>query len=1157
MAGDGSEAVPATTDSPVFRAIVSRPVAVTMSVVAVCVFGAVSLQKLPVTLLPEMSFPTLTIRTEFPGAAPGEVEELVTKPMEDNVAVVSNLTGYRSVSRAGGCDVILEFAWKTPMTFAVQEVREKLDQLQTRLPRGVERPLVLRYDPTFDPILRIGLSGEADLFQIRSYAEDELKRKLETTPGVAAVKVKGGFEKEIRVELSEEALRHHRVSLAAINERLAAENVNVASGILRDGDVEYMVRTLNEFRTPAEIGGLVVAMQGGQPVRLRELGAVTQTNKERDVITRIDGLESVEIEIHKEADANLVAVAKAVKARLFGKAGVPPPQGAQSRRAATPGNGGDGGPGGPDGDGTLASDLPPTMKLRILSDQSVFIEESIDEVKKNAVEGAILAVLVLYAFLRRYKPTLIIAVSIPVSILATFAPLAWHGVSLNVMSLGGLAIGVGMIVDDSIVVLEAIERRRERGESAFWAAVNGTREMALAVTATTLTTVIVFVPIVFVEGVAGQMFRDQALAVVYSLLASMVVAMVVVPMLGALAPRKPLQAIAASRLAAFGGVAAGLGSLRRVRDGWKKRGLLSLLWTIPMLVLQLPLEAAARLVELVVLVLFMIVAGAVRLIGKVVSIVTWPFLWLFDRGFRAFQAGLELALKASLRARLLTVAVSGVLTWLAFNEMGSLKHDLVPPMRQGLFTLETQLDVGTPVEQTDARTRELAGRVRGAIERAGIGVDSISSQVGVARDAIAKPGEGSHSSKLFIHLKPSKKPIETENAAREAVRVELAHLSGIGVPVIDAPALFQTRTPLEAEIVGHDRRKTAQAAILLEAEVARIDGVVSARSTVRRGRPEIVIRFDREALARYSLKLGDVAETIRNKVQGVVATRFTERERKIDVRTRLPERDLTTAATLERLQINPGSTPPLPLSAVASIEVADGPAEIRHVGGRRAEIVSADLAGLDLRGAGRAVEERAAALRTTHRDVFDQVVVRLAGQNEEAARSMDSLLFALALATFLTYLVMAAQFESLLHPFVIMLTIPLALIGVVFAMRLFSISVSVMVFIGGILLVGVVVDNAIILIDKVNVLRRSGWMRDAALVEAARVRLRPIAMTMATTALGLVPLALGLGEGAELRQPMAIVVIAGLASSTLLTLVVIPVIYSLFSRSGPIREQQT
>ena len=407
-----------------FQLIVSRPVAVTMSVVAVCVFGAVSLQKLPVTLLPEMTFPTLTVRTEYPGAAPGEVEELVTKPMEDNVAVVSNLTGYRSVSRAGGSDVILEFAWGTPMTFAVQEVREKLDQLLTRLPRGVERPLVLRYDPTFDPILRIGLFGDADLFKLRAYAEDELKRKLETTPGVAAVKVKGGFEKELRVELSEEMLRQRKVSLATINERLAAENVNVASGILRDGDASTWSARSTSSGRPRRSATLVVAMQGGQPVRLNQLGTVTPTSKERDVITRIDGLESVEIEIYKEADANLVAVAQAVKTRLFGKPG----------GARTMADGENGGRGRRQRGGrsrrrrrrdgrALASDLPREMRLKVLSDQSAFIEESLDEVKSNAIEGAVLAVLVLYAFLRRYKPTLIIAISIPVSILATFGPL--------------------------------------------------------------------------------------------------------------------------------------------------------------------------------------------------------------------------------------------------------------------------------------------------------------------------------------------------------------------------------------------------------------------------------------------------------------------------------------------------------------------------------------------------------------------------------------------------------------------------------------------------------------------------------------------------------------------------------------------------------------
>jgi HAE1 family hydrophobic/amphiphilic exporter-1 len=667
---------------------------------------------------------------------------------------------------------------------------------------------------------------------------------------------------------------------------------------------------------------------------------------------------------------------------------------------------------------------------------------------------------------------------------------------------------------------------------------------------------------VFVEGVAGQMFRDQALAVVYSLMASMVAAMVLVPMLSALEAKAGSRA-AGSRRAVFLRTLSlfprsearpwGLHSLGTVAAASGRRRS-SILWTWPLLLVQLPLEVAARIAYAFALLLVMAGGFVLWLLGTIVHFAAWPFVRAFDWGFRTFQAGLEKILAAALRARFFSVLVTAVLAWLAWREIPNLRQDLVPPMRQGLFTVETQLDVGTSVEQTDARTRELADRVRGAIEGRGLAVASISSQVGVPRDAIAKPGDGSHTSKLFVQLPAAANVGRVENGARDAVREELAKIAGIGVPVIDAPSLFQTRTPLEAELISYDRSKLQEAALLLEREVAGIAGVTSARSTVRRGRPEIVIRFDRDALARYDLKLGEVAETIRNKVQGVVATRFTEHERKIDVRTRLPEKDLTTVDTLQHLQVNPGRTPPLPLSSVASIDVSDGPAEIRHVGGRRAEVVSGDLAGLDLKGAGVEIEARAETLRKRHPEVFDAVIVRLAGQNEEATRSMNSLYFALALAMFLVYLLMAAQFESLLHPFVIMFTLPLALIGVVFAMRLLEISVSVVVFIGAILLVGIVVNNAIILVDTVNRLRRSGQGRDAALIEAARIRLRPIAMTTATTVLGLVPPALGLGEGAELRQPMGVVVIAGLTVSTLLTLVVIPVVYSLMTRRGPIEE---
>ncbi len=1140
------------------RFVVTRPVAVTMIVLAVCVFGWVSLTKLPVTLLPELSYPTVTVRTDYPGAAPAEVEELVTRPLEENLAVIPDLVGYRSISRAGGSDVILEFAWNTKMTFAVQDVREKVDQVLPRLPRGVERPLILRYDPTFDPILRLGLHGSDDLVRLRTFAEDDLRRRLETVPGVAAVKVKGGIEREIRIELDEARLRQAKLSPETINQRLQAENVNVAGGILRDGDVEYLVRTLNEFRTPAEIGDLAVGVQNGRPLRIADVGRVVDTGKERDVVTRIEGLESVEIEIFKEADANLVGVAQAVKERLYGKAWRTtlvdgrwkgePPEPAEKPKF------GMGGSGMSKPVPPLASMVPPGTKLDLLSDQSTFIESSIDEVKANAWEGALLSVIILFAFLRRAAPTLIIAIAIPLSILATFAPLLMQGVSLNVMSLGGLAIGVGMMVDDAIVVLEAITRRRDEGESPIAAAINGTREMGLAVSATTLTTIIVFLPIVFVDGVAGQVFRDQALAICWSLTASWVVSVGVVPMLTTLEVAPSNGSRGRFDLAALGRLAwpVRTASAQAFDDG--RFAFPGVLYRLPMFVIQWPLEVATRLAGAALL-LPLAVAGIVLIAAwrLCLKLLKWP-LDLFDFGFTGFEKGIDALLRGALRRKAVTIGISLALVGSAWWGSQFLKHDLVPRVRQGLFFVECQFDIGTSIERTDERVRDLEASIRGALANAGVNVASLSTVAGVPRDTIAKPGDGPHTARVWVRLESTTDLGLVEDRAREIAVAAASRVAGAGTPLVDAPSLFQTRTPLEIEIVGNDVERLRRAATLVEKEIASMPGVMSARSTVRRGRPEVVVRYDREALARYDLRLGDVADAVRAKVAGNVPTRLADRDRRVDVRTRLPESAIPSVAALKDLQVNPGKTPAIPLSAVAALEIADGPAELRHVGGRRAEIVAADLAGIDLGGAAVAAESAIEAAMKADPSAFTGATARLAGQNEESARSTRSLLLALALAIFLTYLLMAAQFESLIHPLVIMLTLPLSLIGVVWALVATSTSVSVIVFMGAILLVGVVVDNAILLIDGINSLRREGMDRDPAILKATRLRLRPIAMTTGTTVLGLVPLALGLGDGAELRQPMAISVIAGITSSTLLTLVVIPAVYALFTDSGPIRE---
>ncbi|MBT6627028.1 MAG: hypothetical protein HOB49_08470, partial [Gemmatimonadetes bacterium] len=594
-----------------FRITTQRPVAILMVVMAVCVFGWVSYQRLALDLMPDIAYPTLTVRTEFPGTAPEEVETLISRPLERELGIVPHLVSISSISRAGQSDVVLEFEWDTDMNEVSQDIREKVDR--TFLPDDAEKPLLLRYDPSLDPILRIGLYADegSTLFEMRELAEEEIRRELESIPGVAAVKVKGGLEEEIHVALSERRISLLGLDIAAINQRLDQANVNLPGGQLREGQTEYLVRTLNEFDSLEEIGDLIVTRTNGANIRLRDIADVERAHKDREIITRVNGRESVELEIYKEADANIVAVAAAVKTRIQGtvaqkayvagldsaatdtttaasdslldvasdSSAVSTENASQEEdssqedvdaEADSTEQGAAGETTGTDTEGSSDDDenaggtdlkaqkqqaarkailhlqmtdfleyqLPQAVHLEVLSDQSIFIENSIEEVQRSALIGGAMAVVVLLIFLRNVVHTLIIAITIPVSVIATFAPMFLFEVSLNIMSLGGLALGIGMLVDNSIVVLESIFRCREEGDDLPTATVRGTSEVGGAVFASTLTTIAVFFPIVFVEGVAGQVFGDMALTVVFSLMASLAVALFFIPML---ASRRPTQ----------------------------------------------------------------------------------------------------------------------------------------------------------------------------------------------------------------------------------------------------------------------------------------------------------------------------------------------------------------------------------------------------------------------------------------------------------------------------------------------------------------------------------------------------------------------------------------------------------------------------------------
>ena len=1142
--------------------VATRPVAITMFILALAVFGGVSLAKLPMDLLPEISYPTLTVRTAYPGAAPEDVEDRCSIRIQEALSTLSGLVRTTSVSRAGFSDVVLEFDWGTTMTFAVQEVRDRLDGV--RLPNAAERPLILRYDPNLDPILRIGVrppdgapGDDATFVHLRWLAEKRIKRELEGLEGVAAVQVRGGLREEILVAVDPHKLAAHNLDAATIGSRLAQENLNASGGKIREGSTEYLVRTLNEFQDVDEIEDLAIVRRGDAVIRVRDVATVTRTHAEREVITRLDGREAVEIAIFREAGSNIVDVARRVRQAVFGTA--EQQKTAERKRA----------------EGKtrmrdlsweerrkldfLAWNLQEESRMEQLSDQSTFIGAAIDDVRDAALFGALLAIGVIWVFLRRFSATLIIGLSIPISVVVTFAPMFLLDVSLNIMSLGGLALGVGMLVDNAIVVLESIMRCRDEGDGQARAAVRGVSEVAGAITASTLTTVAVFAPIVFVHGIAGQIFGDQAVTVVSALLVSLIVAVMFIPML---ASRPVLWTQGEGRLdwlrRGQGAPRVGLPVEGAPGEEAPSPGagrptlaheflLHDLQWSWFQLVPNL-MQLGGRAVMLVAFLVLRLGLALGGLVAWALKHLTWPLRRAFDAAWTAIEAAYPRLLSAALHRPLLVLVLTGALSWLAVQRVSQLGLELLPEIHQGEFTAHVGLSVGTPIERSDRIFSELDREVRSL---QGVAVSALT--VGVEEDTLTREIEGDHTARLTVQLTRESSTPEREEAVLQRVRRLMQAHPEVRTVDVTRPTPFVLESPIAVEVRGHDLQVLAEVAEDVRARLAALPGLTDIRTTVRPGHPEARVTFDRDKTLEYGLDLAQVSNLVRNQVLGTVDTRFVEGEERIDIRVKGDESILATIQDVYDLVVNPTSDRPVPLRAVATIEEVRGPAEIRRIGNGRAVVVTAASTGLDLGGSTRSIEAALASLQVPT-DVF----VELGGQKREMDKGIQSLKYALALAIFLVYVVMASQFESLLQPLIILISVPLAGVGVVLALDLLAIPLSVVVFIGLILLAGIVVNNAIVLVDRINAKRDQGLELIPSILEAGRARLRPILMTTATTVLGLMPLTgwlvgvpligqFGAGEGAEMRAPMAITVIAGLTSSTLLTLVVIPVIYRLIA----------
>ncbi len=1079
------------------RFAVNRPVTVFMATLAVATFGLLAAQRLPVDLLPDLSYPTLTVQTEYEDAAPVSVEQFVTRPVEEAVGVIPGVRDMRSTSRAGLSEVTLEFEWGESMDMAGIDVRERLGLVE--LPREAEIPRVLRFDPQLEPIMRLAFAGDRPLDELRQLAERWLKPRLEAVVGVAAAKVRGGLDPEVVVEADEDRLAALGLTTADLEQALRQENVNQPGGTLRDFNAIYLVRTMHEFEDLEQIRRTVVRETDQGRVRVEDVATVSRGHRDRDEITRLGGHEVVEIDLHRQGLANTVAVAQAVRTALD----------------------------------DIRTEMPADLSITPLTDQSTYISAAVGEVWSAAWMGGILAVLVLYFFLRDIRATAIIAVTIPVSVVATFLAMQQAGVTLNIMSLGGLALGIGMLVDNSIVVLEAIDRRRSLGMERPEAAMTGAGEVSGAVTAATLTTVSVFLPIVFVQGVAGQLFRDQAITVCLSLLTSLIVSLTVIPALSGFTVRYGRE----SRWGLLAATEAAAGERRP--------------WTLRLGGLELrPIgdgrSLGSRLVTLALLPLRLVVLVAAVAVRRA----WWAFAWTFHTLARPATGAMDRlgeaypgALQRALARRWIVLVVAFGLLVLSILAVPMLGTNLVPDLAQGEFAFQLRLPEGTTLEATAATVDQVESMLVGdpRFERVFSIVGSLPSAASGRRTL------GENLAQINFRLQPET-PAEVEAAAVARVREVLGRFPRAEAELV-RPAVLSVKPPIAVQVFADDLDRLDAAAEQVKTALEGLPSLRDVATTAEPGSPEIVVDLDREKAASLGVSAESVGTALRTKIRGDVIGEFREGEERIDIRLRASEPFRSQASEVEALRVVlPGGTA-VPVSAVADVRVGRGPAAIYRAGGARVAEVTATAGITDL---GRALEEVRGTLARLN--LPRGVKWELAGQNEELQVSFNSLWLALGLATFLVYVVMASQFESLVHPFVILLAVPLGVIGVVAALLVTGTSVSVLVLIGGVMLAGIVVNNAIVLIDAVNRRRREGEEIEDALVDAGRERLRPILMTTATTVLALLPMALGLGAGDELRAPLAITVIGGLTIGTLLTLVVTPCLYRVMA-AAPVRTR--
>ena len=1013
------------------RIAVHRPIFTIMVMLIVIILGGISLIRLPIDLMPDITYPTLTVQTIYEDASPEEIEELVTRPIEEAMSAVPGVESVYSTSSEGASNVRVTFSWGTDLDTASNDIRDRLDRVIPRLPDDAERPTLRKFDIANFPIIVFGASSNLNPLHLRKLIDDQVKYRIERVPGVASLDVWGGYEREIQVNIDAGKVKAMNIPLDEIMNRIREGNVTLPAGTIDRGNLEVTMRTKGEYTSLDQLANNVVAIRENAPIKLRDIADVDDTLKKITRIITVNGKPGVRLGVRKQSGKNTVDVAASVLREVD----------------------------------SISRDIP-QITITPIIDTSDYIRNSITNVGSMALYGGILAILVLLFFLRNFMSTLIIATAIPISIIAAFALMYFGGLTLNIMTLGGLALGIGMLVDNAIVVLENIYRHRESGEDAEEATIQGAGEVTAAIVASTLTTLAVFLPLVFVRGMSGVMFKQLATVVSFALLCALVVALTVVPVMSA----HLLHTDTAHRRNSWMGRLDQL-SVRffsRMEDGYKRL-----------------LHSALDHIAVVVIGTVLLLAGSLLLIPTV---------------------GVE----------------------------------FMPTTDEGEVRINAEMEVGTRLDIIGEKFKLIDEIVRQNVPEVKNMVTSIGGS--------SWHSQGSHTGEMRIALKPKTDRSRSSEQIAADLRRKLGNIPGVTIRTRVGQGLFILRMfaggteKVQIEIRGHDLETADALAERVKKIVEGVDGVTDAQVSRESGSPEEIVFVDRQKSADMKLTVSQIANMLQTVLSGTSAGSYREGGDEYDIRVKIRDAEKMDIREILDMTVAGTGGEPVVLRNVVRIQPKTGPVRIERKDQERVVTISANISGRDM---GTILDDIRGRLRSIA--VPRNFSIVFTGDYEEQQKAFRELLVSLILALLLVYMVMASLYESIRYPIVVMFSVPFAAIGVILMMFITNTTFNVQSYIGCIMLGGIVVNNAILLVDHINLLRRrDGLPLREAIEEAGRRRLRPILMTAMTTILAMVPLAIGLGEGGEVQAPLARAVIGGLISSTMITLLIIPTVYLFF-----------